>query len=246
MKYKSVGIPEEDLTPPESKIIPDRVQKLIDLYRRNYIAYPWNREDENERVFEYRRTLQPNTYSYSIEAIYRVRDPADKSKEYYFYQKKGKVLNDNDEPEYTNSLTYGYAIEPVHELRYNPKVKRKEPFKIRDDPIYQFAWNPKEVRKLLDGSEIPCSNLYIGTAYAKGQGTLGPATDILSIKNKDDFLNGNFDQLVLLNKAGMMNVEQSTLHLIDKARDRFEEEQLRRIALASTPTSQQLQEQRRS
>jgi hypothetical protein len=39
-----------------------------------------------------------------------------------------------------------------------------------------------------------------------------------------------------------MTVEQSTLHLIDKARDRFEEEQLKKIALVSSPGSQPQQE----
>ena len=143
MRYKTTGIPEEDLEPPYARIIPDRVQKLVELYKKNYIVYPWSREDEDEQIFEYSKTLRPSTYSYSIQSIYRVRDPANKSKEYYFYQKKGKVLNEKDEPEYSNSLTYGYCIEPVHELRYNPKVKRKEAFKIRDDPTYFFQWNPK-------------------------------------------------------------------------------------------------------
>jgi hypothetical protein len=224
MRYKSVGIPQEDLEPPYSKIVPDRVQQLTDLYKRNYIVYPWNQEDKNEQLFEYRKSLRLNTYSYRIEAIYRVRDPSDKTKEYYFYQKSAKVLNDRDEPEYSNSLTYGYAVEPVHELKYNPKIKQKEPSKIREDPIYSLKWDKKEVSKLLEKSEIPCSNLYIATGFTRGQGSLGPVKDVLAVKNLDDFLNGDFDQLLLLNKAGMMTVEQSTLHLIDKARSRFEEE----------------------
>jgi hypothetical protein len=62
------------------------------------------------------------------------------------------------------SLTYGFAIERVHELRWNPKTKRKEPFKLRDDPVYFYRWNKKEVQQLLDGSTTPCPNLYIGVA----------------------------------------------------------------------------------
>ena len=133
-------------------------------------------------------------------------------------------------------MTYGYAVEHVHELRYNPKNKRKEPFKIRDDPVYFFEWNRKGVAKLLEKSEIPCINLYIGTGYSKGQGTLGLATDIHSVKFRDDFLNGNFDDLLLLNKAGIMSAEHSTLGMIDKARSKFEEEHLKRIAAVSTPS----------
>ena len=72
----------------------------------------WTAEDVNEQIFEYRRSLKCSSYTYNLEAIYRVRDPYDKKNEYYFYQKKGRVLNDNDDPEYSNSHTYGFAIEP--------------------------------------------------------------------------------------------------------------------------------------
>jgi hypothetical protein len=112
MKLKPYGLTQEDREEPYVRVIPDRVQKLIDLYRKNYVEYPWSAEDKNEQIFDYRKSLRPDTYRYNIESIYRVRDPIDKSKEYYFYQKKGKILNQNDDPEYSNSLTYGFTVEP--------------------------------------------------------------------------------------------------------------------------------------
>lgn len=217
-------------------MIPDRVRRIIDLHHKNHIEYSWEQEDKNERIFEYRRTLRPNTYSYTVESIYRVRDPANKTKEYYFYIMKARVLNDDNEPEYSNSLTYGFGVEPVHELRYNEQAKRKEPVKVRVDPVYYFEWNKKEVAKLLEKSEIPCINLYIGMAYGKGEGNLGIAKDILSVKYKDDFLNGDMDTLMLLNKAGIMSPEHSTISMVEKARSKFEEEYLKKIAAVSTPT----------
>jgi hypothetical protein len=111
-RLKSIGLSEEDRQDPAESIIPDRVQKLIELYKKNHYEYPWTSEDKNERTFEHRRSLRPNTYQYSVETIYRVRDSIDKSKEYYFYQKKGCILNQNDDSEYTNSLTEGFAVEP--------------------------------------------------------------------------------------------------------------------------------------
>jgi hypothetical protein len=245
MRYQTTGIPPEDLEPPYAKIIPDRVQKLTDLYRRNYIVYPWNQEDKNEQIFEYRRSLNPSSYRYTIEAIYRVRDPANKEKEYYFYQKHGKVLNDRDEVEYSNSLTYGYEIEPIHELKYNPKVKKKEPMKVRNDPVYFFEWNKKEVQKLLEKSEIPCTNLYIGIGYSAGQGSLGSITDVHSVKYLPDYLEGCFDDLLLLSKSGMVSNEASTLHLVEKAKSKLEEKALERVAntaVLSNPNQQQQQE----
>jgi hypothetical protein len=248
-KYQPYGLTEQDHEPPYSKIVPDRVKRLVELYHENHIEYPWTQEDDNEKIFEYRRTLKPESYRYTIEAIYRVRDAADKSKEYYFYQKKGKVLNDDDEPEYSNSLTYGFAVIPIHELRYNEKTKKKEPFKIREDPTYFFKWDKKEVAKLLEKSETPCNNLYIGIASGRTSGTLAPANDVMSVKHLGDFLNGDIDDLILLNKAGIMAVEYSTLGMIDKARARFEEEALKRIATvagtspSSLPQQQQPQPQ---
>jgi hypothetical protein len=60
------------------------------------------------------------------------------------------------------------------------------------------------------------------------------------IKNRDDFLNGSFDDLVLLNKAGIMSPEVSTLNMIDKARSKFEEAR-KRIASVSSPQPQSQQ-----
>jgi hypothetical protein len=60
MRYKTTNIPEEDLSPPYAKIIADRVQKLVELYKKNYIVYLWSREDEDEQIFEYRKTLKPS------------------------------------------------------------------------------------------------------------------------------------------------------------------------------------------
>jgi hypothetical protein len=228
-KLKPIDIPEEDKIDPVTKIVPDRVQKLIDLYKKNKVEYPWTETDYIDRTFEYRRTLHPKTYKYSINSIYRVRDARDFSKEYYFYQMMAHVDNDNGEPEYSNSLTYGYAVEREHKLEWNDKIKQKEPVRIRENPTYFFEWNKEEVKKLLDGSEIPCINFQIGTAGAKGQGDSPVSGPLYAVKSVEDFLEGSFEDLVLLNKSGVMSEYGSSLHLIDKARKRIEDRTLERI-----------------
>jgi hypothetical protein len=65
-RLKPIGLSEEDKQNPVESIIPDRVLKLIDLYKKNHYQYPWTHEDKNERTFEYRKSLRPNTYQYSI------------------------------------------------------------------------------------------------------------------------------------------------------------------------------------
>jgi hypothetical protein len=39
-RLRPVGIPEQDKIEPHTKIIPDRVQKLMDLYAKNHVEYP--------------------------------------------------------------------------------------------------------------------------------------------------------------------------------------------------------------
>jgi hypothetical protein len=165
-----------------------------------------------------------------VEAIYRVRDSIDKSKEYYFYQKKGLILNQNDDTEYTNSLTEGFAVEPRSELRWDPKIKSKTPVKLLDNPVYFFKWDKKEVKKLLDNADPhePCMNFYIGTAGRKGEG-INSVTNVMTIKNKQDFLDGSFDDLVILNKSGMMMIDESSLHLVEKAKKKIEEQAVSKV-----------------
>jgi hypothetical protein len=102
VKLKPIGLSEEDRTDQFEKIIPDSVQKLIDLYKKNHVKYPWNQMDKNEQIFEFRKSLRHDTYKYRIGSIYRVRDPLDRSKEYYFYEKQASVLNQNDDVEHSN------------------------------------------------------------------------------------------------------------------------------------------------
>jgi len=41
---------------------------------------------------------------------------------------------------------------------------------LRDDPVYLYKWDKKEVAKLLAQSDVPCMNFYIGIASRNGQG----------------------------------------------------------------------------
>jgi hypothetical protein len=61
-KLKPIGLSPEDRQDPVESIVPERVQKLIDLYKKNHYEYPWTHDDKNEQIFEYRRSLRPNTY----------------------------------------------------------------------------------------------------------------------------------------------------------------------------------------
>jgi hypothetical protein len=139
-------------------------------------------------------------------------------------------LNQNDDVEYSNSLTYGFSVEPECILKYNERIKSKEPVKIGDNPTYFLKWNKEEVRELLESADPnePCMNFYIGTAGRRRE-AYNPAVDIMAVKNKRDFLEGDFDDLVVLNKSGMMLTEESSLHLVEKAKKKLEERSVERV-----------------
>jgi hypothetical protein len=50
-RLKPIGLSQEDREEPYEIIIPDRVQKLIDLYKKNHVEYPWTTDDKkNEQI----------------------------------------------------------------------------------------------------------------------------------------------------------------------------------------------------
>ena len=67
-------------------------------------------------IFEYRKTLRPSTYSYTIESMSRVRDPNNKNKEYYFCIMKATVLN-----------LYGYIVSSTQFI-YSNRFARSHSF----------------------------------------------------------------------------------------------------------------------
>ena len=58
MKLKPYGLTQEDKEEPYVRIIPERVQEIIDLYRKNHVEFPWTETEREEQNFELRRTLR--------------------------------------------------------------------------------------------------------------------------------------------------------------------------------------------
>jgi hypothetical protein len=51
----------------------------------------------------------------------------------------------------------------------------------------------------------------------------------MAIKNKQDFLDGSFDDLVILNRSGMMMIDEPSLHLVEKAKKKIEEQAVSKV-----------------
>jgi hypothetical protein len=64
-RLKPIGLSKEDQRNPVESIVPVRVQKLIDLYKKNHYQYLGHTRTKTNRfsIIEYRR---PNTYRYRV------------------------------------------------------------------------------------------------------------------------------------------------------------------------------------
>jgi hypothetical protein len=227
-RYKSKLTPEERA--PQQLIVPDRVQKLIDLYDKNKVEYPWTEEDRGEQRFEYWKSQRSSTYRYVITRIDRVRNYK-RTEEYYFYQMKQYVQNDNDVEEESRELTYGFAVEKKHELKYSPRINAKEPIFKRDIPTYFFKWDKDQVRKLLEGSDEPCRNFCLGDMGDKGQGESSSSKNIVQLGHpsaQNDFIEGDFDDLVVLARAPPTGSE-SGLGLVKRLKEEQEQQVIARM-----------------
>jgi hypothetical protein len=225
-KYKSALSNEEQN--PQDAVVPERIQQLKDLYKKNHLEYQLNQEDEQEKTFEFRRRHRPTTYQYNILSIYRVRDPLVKKNEHYFYSKEGTCLSDNDTTERSGTHTYGFAVEPIHTTEVDPRTSKIVPKKVREDPVYFYKWDAKEVAKLLEDSEVPCQNFYIGDSGQKGQGYID-AANVKAIKNQSHFLNGKFEDLLLLNEVNL-TADDNALEMVNKAREQKVQKSIDKIS----------------
>lgn len=224
-RFKSTLTPEERA--PQTLIIPNRVQKIIDLYNKNNVEYPWTQEDRDDQTFEYKKSRRLDTYKYNIARIDRVRNFRG-TEEFYFYQMKQSVINDNDVRDESRELTYGFAAEPETKLDYEPRINAKEPKFQRYNPTYFFKWNKEEVRALLEGSDEPCKNFCIGDMGEKGQGQSSASRNVLQLTHRmaeKDFIEGDFDDLVLVAKSPFTGAG-SALGLVSRLREEQEKQVL--------------------
>jgi hypothetical protein len=82
-------------------------------------------------------------------------------------------------------------------------------------------------------------NFYIGIASGNGQGGGSLARDIFTVKNKQDFLEGSIENLIILNKSGLMVTEDSSLDLAEKAKKKLEDRAVEKVASQAAAVTNQ-------
>jgi len=204
-------------------IWPKRVQILIDEYLKAgrlvnpniRMDYQFETEDNLEKLFDDRARAKPETLKVMVTGIYRIKTLD--NEEFYFYAATKSCKNALNNPERPFSYErYGYHRRPIVTLQWNETREISEPKVTSYEQGWELPWNKAEVRKLLDSSSIPCKNFYVGAA---GMNANEPVEDHhYDIKNKDDFLEESFEDLMSLGRYGLSGPDRS-VYLLQAAKE---------------------------
>ena len=214
----------EEKDPAEKIPVPKRISILIDAYldagkkvdKSIRMHYSPETIDNLESIFEQRVRARPDTLKILITAIYRVKHD---NKEYYFYNITRTCKDALDHPNRFSYDGYGHHRTPVITMRWKEGIEKSEPTVTGYEHGFELPWNKSEVKKLLDSSVVPCEYFYVGNS-----GTLAtePITNHYQIQNKEDFLEGKFEDLMDLGRLGISYKEPS-IYLIPAARKKERE-----------------------
>jgi hypothetical protein len=204
---------------------PDRVNRIFETYkavskelskatgRKIRIDYIPETEDYLERIWEEMARKRPDSVRKSVNSIYRVRKAKDE--EYYYYVGHKTCKNALDNLEVFSYEHFGYSRRPVVKLVQDVNTGNHEPKVTAYEQCYELKWDKNQVRKLLDSSYIPCEAFYVGKC--------GPTSNEpieqhrYMIRNKEDFLNGKWEDLYDLGRLGI-SYEHESLNLVEAAR----------------------------
>ncbi len=140
--------------------------------------------------FDYASSKREDTLKIDINAIYRVK--IKRGEEYYLFNATKRCLSGDNKPISFSHDLYGYHKQPVIVWRHSQEKHANEPTVTEYAQGYENPWDKEEVRKLLEGSDVPCEHFYVGREGITSE----PISDqIYSINNVQDFLEGSFEDL---------------------------------------------------
>jgi hypothetical protein len=94
---------------------------------------------------------------------------------------------------------------------------------------FELKWNKDEVKKFLDASYLPCEQFHVG--YTGDSANDPIATPYYQIHNKQDFLEGSFEDLLDMGRLGVSYTEQSSLYMVEAARKKEKENRERALGM---------------
>jgi len=210
-----------------------RLQGIADEYKKIGFEYKLSDMEKRELIFEKYKEKYANTYVYDIQSINRIKVPVtdrhskeqqERYREYYTYKILEEVT-DNAGGVHENPRHHqGWHATPVARFHHNEFGEVDESDINNWKITYELPWYPNEVRKLADGSRSQVGQLHVGIGVTQG------STNIIhnnpyTIFNFNEFMNGEFDDLLEMGKNGWSKTEGGGLADIKESRHRRLEDQ---------------------
>jgi hypothetical protein len=192
VSYKQKPVKDQPLP------LSERIMLLQAAYDKAGLEYVKTSQDYKEMEFLDAVARRPDTHQKFITSIYRLKTQkkfvvGSESDEALVYHIQETVQNHSDE----------YIVLDQHKgfwwnidtrLNKNAQGQTAKVQVLGEFPVFQIPFSPQAVDDVINESLLEVSQFYVGTASPRGPNiTTG---DIYIIKNKDDFKNGTFDELM--------------------------------------------------
>jgi hypothetical protein len=192
MSYKQKPVKDDPLP------LSDKLVKLQAAYDRAGLEYVKSSADYREMEFLDAVQRRPDTHRKFITSLYRLKTPkkfvvGGESDEGLIYHIQETVQNHSDEYIVLDQHK-GYWWNIDTRLNKNAQGHTAKVQVLGEFPVFEIPFSPAAVDRVCDESLLDVSQFYVGTANTRGPNV--STGDIYIIKNKDDFKNGTFDELM--------------------------------------------------
>ena len=177
---------------------------MQDAYDRAGLVYVIKSEDRDEAAFLDAVARRPDTHRKYVKSIYRLKTEkrfveGNTADEVLVYWMDESVLDFSDKNiDFGRYRGYWWDINARQNKNLQGNTQNVQV--LNEFPVFQIPFSPEAVDQIMDYSLNDVNQFYVGTASDRGPNlTTG---DIYAVKNKDDFKNGTFQELM---DMGMYN-----------------------------------------
>ena len=220
-----------------------RLEGIVEEYRKVGFEYKLSDLEKRELIFEKYKEKYGDTYQYDIQSINRVKVPVkdrhskqeqERYREYYTF----KILEEITDPTggvHENPRHHqGWHATPIGRFKNNEFGEPVESDINNWKITYELPWFPNEVKKLVDGSRSQVGQLHVGIGVTQGSTNIFQ-NNPYTIYNFDEFLSGEFDDLLEMGKngwsktegGGLVDIRESRLRRLEIQQKEQQEQQAR-------------------
>jgi len=190
--YRQKPRKQEDIV-----IYPERLRKQLEDHDKANIEYIIQQDDHREMEYEDAARLRPDTERKFVRSIYRVKtqkkNVEGQQTDEALYYHLDRICNAYSGKSVAYEGRYGARMIPITTpiMDEHGRVKRWD--KTSEYPYFEMPFSVENFNKLLELSGTKVEQFYL--VYASQNGPEPIAKDRYQIWNKDDFLQGTFEEL---------------------------------------------------